>query len=243
MLQKRNTNGDRMIQDYLKSFGLTGQEASIYEALLINGEMTGYEVAKETGISRSYVYGAMSALVDKGAAYQIEGESTKYVAVDMEQFCENTLHDLRDKAEYLKKHAPKRREVTDGYVTIAGKQHIHNKVHDMLSKCEKRFYFMAPSEILGEFEDQISELTKKGLKVVLLTDSCYIKDTICYETKTEPYQIRLITDSKYVLTGTYGEGESDACLYSAQPNLVAVMKEALGNRISLIEIELEEKEK
>ena len=57
-----------MIQEYLKSFGLTGQEASIYEALLINGEMTGYEVAKETGISRSYVYGAMSALVDKGAA-------------------------------------------------------------------------------------------------------------------------------------------------------------------------------
>lgn len=230
-----------MIQEYLKSFGLTGQEASIYEALLINGEMTGYEVAKETGISRSYVYGAMAALVDKGAAYQIEGESTKYVAVDMEQFCNNTLHDLKDKASYLIKHAPKKKEVTEGYITIAGHTHIHNKVHEMLSKCEKRFYFMASSEILHEFEDQIRELANKGLKVVLLTDSCYINDTICYETKIVPNQIRLITDSSYVLTGTYGDGENDTCLYSGQPNLVAVVKEALGNRISLIEMEEKEK--
>ena len=44
-----------------------------------NGELTGYEVAKLTGISRSNVYGALSALADKGAAYLMEGNSSKYV--------------------------------------------------------------------------------------------------------------------------------------------------------------------
>ena len=40
-------------EENIKAFGLTGQEASIYVELLKHGEMTGYEVSKETGISRT----------------------------------------------------------------------------------------------------------------------------------------------------------------------------------------------
>ena len=49
--------------DNLISFGLTRQEATIYTALLTHGDMTGYEVSKETGISRSNAYAALSNLV------------------------------------------------------------------------------------------------------------------------------------------------------------------------------------
>ena len=35
----------------LMEFGLTRQEASIYQCLLTEGKVTGYEVAKQTGIS------------------------------------------------------------------------------------------------------------------------------------------------------------------------------------------------
>ena len=41
----------------LMEFGLTRQEASIYQCLLTEGKVTGYEVAKQTGISRSNFYG------------------------------------------------------------------------------------------------------------------------------------------------------------------------------------------
>ena len=40
----------------LMEFGLTRQEASIYQCLLTEGKVTGYEVAKQTGISRSNAY-------------------------------------------------------------------------------------------------------------------------------------------------------------------------------------------
>ena len=39
----------------LMDFGLTRQEANIYQCLLTEGKVTGYEVAKQTGISRSTV--------------------------------------------------------------------------------------------------------------------------------------------------------------------------------------------
>ena len=45
------------IIEQLILFGLSRQEAAIYLCLLQNEELTGYEVAKLTGISRSNVYG------------------------------------------------------------------------------------------------------------------------------------------------------------------------------------------
>ena len=43
----------------LTEFGLTRQEAAIYECLLTEGKTTGYEVAKQIGISRSNAYGSL----------------------------------------------------------------------------------------------------------------------------------------------------------------------------------------
>jgi len=53
----------------LAAFGLTRQEASIYLCLTANRELSGYEVSKLTGFSRSNVYNALASLVEKGSAY------------------------------------------------------------------------------------------------------------------------------------------------------------------------------
>ena len=75
-------------------FGLSRQEAAIYLCLLQNEELTGYEVAKLTGISRSNVYNGLASLVEHGAAYVIEGTSSKYLAVALSEFCDNRIRYL-----------------------------------------------------------------------------------------------------------------------------------------------------
>ena len=80
---------ENLILDKLVQFGLTRQEANIYLCLYQNGELTGYEVAKMTGISRSNVYGGLSDLTDKGAAFLVQGSSNRYVAASIEEFCED----------------------------------------------------------------------------------------------------------------------------------------------------------
>ena len=94
-------------------------------------------------------------------------------------------------------------------------------------------------------------MTAQNKKVVLLTDEQYILDgaIIYYAGKrsfasghagceeTVDGQIRLITDSSYALTGELQDEETSACLYSANPNLVRLLKDALANEIKLIEIE------
>ena len=49
----------------LTEFGLTRQEACIYECLLREGKVTGYEVAKLIGISRSNAYNSLASMTEK----------------------------------------------------------------------------------------------------------------------------------------------------------------------------------
>ena len=225
---------DTKVIDILTEFSLTRQEASIYSALLNHGDMTGYEVAKDTGFSRSNVYAALNALVEKGAAYLVEGEATKYRPVEIKTFTSNKIAELKKNAEYLEKHGPQKVIAADGYITIVGAKNIRNKIHEMIEKTELRLYLMAPVEIVRDYEELLKRLISEGKKIVLLTEGYSLKGAKVYNTKVEGGQIRFITDSAYVLTGELTDDEHNTCLYSGQKNLVEVMKEALKDKISLL---------
>ena len=221
--------------DNLIAFGLTRQDAIIYTSLLTHGEMTGYEVSKETGISRSNVYAALSNLTDKGAAYLIEGDSTKYLPVNVDTFTKNVLTELEEKAGYIHEHAPEKQADTDGYITIVGGRNIQNKLLQMIKETRIRLYISASARIVDAYEEELSELINQGKKVVIMTDSNYNLDgAIVYHTDPEPGQLRVIIDSSFVMTGELTGSEEDSCLYSGQKNLITVMKEALKNKIVLL---------
>lgn len=249
------------IIEKLLLFGLSRQEACIYLCLLMNRELTGYEVAKLTGISRSNVYNGLAALVEHGAAYIMEGTSTKYIAVPLEEFCENYIRYLQGVKVYLMLNEPKRSLSTEGYITIEGKRHINDKIHNMLSGAQKRIYFSAAAAFLELWQKEIKALVERKIKIVLLSESLpeafYEEkkkgEIIFYQMLQEEEQeeafcdkrkqIRLIIDSEYVLTGELEGRDEDTCLYSAQKNFVTVIKDAMRNEIELIKIKGRKEEK
>lgn len=240
--------------DKLLLFGLSRQEAIIYMCLLKNDELTGYEVAKITGISRSNVYNGLAALVENGAAYVKEGTSAKYVAVAMGEFCENYIRCLQESRDYLVLNEPKRVADTDGYITIEGNRHICDKIHNMLLSTGKRVYFSATATFLEHWKEEIADLVVRDIKIVLISEKlpeCFKEanekgSVTFYSALTDEdvenvfydreKQIRLIIDSEYVLTGEYSGSDNDTCLYSAQKNFVTVIKDAMRNEIELIKI-------
>ena len=87
-------------------FGLTRQESTIYLTLLSDGALTGYEVAKRTGISRSNTYTALACLVDKGAARLVEGTPVRYMPVAAEEFGDNKIKNLQRMKRLLLEQIP-----------------------------------------------------------------------------------------------------------------------------------------
>ncbi|MBR6636626.1 MAG: TrmB family transcriptional regulator, partial [Phascolarctobacterium sp.] len=102
----------------LTHFNLTKQEATLYVLLLKEGYLTGYEAAKQTGISRSNTYTALAGLVEKGAAYVLEeGKVTRYTPVAPEEFCTNKIDRLQEIKQKVLSQLPVLKSDAEGYIT------------------------------------------------------------------------------------------------------------------------------
>ncbi len=150
----------------LMEFGLTRQEASIYQCLLTEGKVTGYEVAKQTGISRSNAYNSLASMTEKGAAYLVEEASTrKYVPVPLNEFCKNRVRKLEESARWLQEHMPSEKAYAEGYITIEGAENILNKIKNLLSQVDQRVYISCTRNyllLLIRELDALMEARKKG---------------------------------------------------------------------------------
>ena len=223
--------------ELLSQFNLTSNEASIYYSLLTRGRMNGYQLAKMSGISRSNTYTSLSSLVEKGCAYTIEGESTLYSPLSINEFCGNRLRTLETVKDKLMALAPQKCEDPQGYMTIAGNAHIRDKIKNMMQETSKRIYLSASKSVLDLFSTEIEALAANGIKVVIITDEAAILANVrIYLSSTPIKQVRIISDSTKVLTGDFEEFGDASCLYSEKKNLVALIKDSIKNEMTLIEM-------
>lgn len=223
----------------LTNFNLTKQEATLYVLLLKVGRLTGYEAAKQTGISRSNTYTALAGLVDKGAAYILEeGKVTHYTPVAAEEFCQNKLNRLAQIKNDILQQLPQLKNDAEGYITIKGETEIINKLKNTVRQAQARVYVSANIKVIKLLEPELREALERDLKVVIITDEpAVLEKAICYCTPKQNEQIRLIADSHTVLTGDLQDKEHSTCLYSCKRNLVDLFKDALKNEIKLIELQ------
>lgn len=223
--------------EYLTHFGLSRQEALVYEQLLAHGKQTGYEIARDTGISRSNAYTSLAALVEKGAAYLVEESAKKYIPVCPEEFCGNRIRRMQEEQDWLAENLPRGASEAEGYITVDREENIRDRICNLLDKAEERVYFSCSAVCLEQFRDKLSAMAEDGKKIVLITDRPFsIQGAIIYLTENRGDQIGLITDSKYVLSGEFGQGSMNTCLYSGQKNFVRLFKTAMANEIELIKI-------
>lgn len=223
----------------LTNFNLTKQEATLYVLLLKEGQLTGYEAAKQTGISRSNTYTALAGLVEKGAAYLLEeGKVTRYTPVPVAEFCSNKIERMQNIKQEILQQLPVWKGEVEGYITIKGEREIINKLKNTIRQAQARVYVSANTRVLNILRPELEGALKKGLKVVIISDKDFtLTQAICHYTEKQNEQLRLITDSHTVLTGDLEDEENSTCLYSCKRNLVDLFKEALKNEITLIDLQ------
>ena len=223
----------------LTHFNLTKQEATLYVLLLKEGYLTGYEAAKQTGISRSNTYTALAGLVEKGAAYVLEeGKVTRYTPVAPEEFCTNKIDRLQEIKQKVLSQLPVLKSDAEGYITIKGELEIINKLKNTVRQAEARIYVSANKRVMELLKSELVDALNRGLKVVIISDKQFtLPQAICYGTEKQNEQIRLIADSQTVVTGDLEDEENSTCLYSCKRNLVDLFKDALKNEIKLIELQ------
>ena len=73
--------------DKLVQIGFSEYEAKAYVALLRESPVTGYQLAKASGVPRSMIYEVLGKLTTRGAAMTLRQEgSTRYAPVPADEF-------------------------------------------------------------------------------------------------------------------------------------------------------------
>ncbi|MFP4698361.1 MAG: TrmB family transcriptional regulator [Eubacteriales bacterium] len=214
-----------------KTVGFTKQETEIYLTLSEHGELSGYEAAKLSGISRSNAYATLSSLVDKGGAFTVEGQPKKYVATPKEELLLNAKRWFNKVINFIDKKVVYSPQKNEPYVTITRQEHIINKIQNMLLLTTQHLYFSADISIINLFLDTLKEIANHKKVVILCDEKITIPNIISYKTKTIS-SLKLIVDTNAVITGTL-----EQCLYSKSLTLVQLIREALMNEIKLIQYE------
>ena len=223
--------------DSLGTFGLTRQEAGLYLTLLSEGELSGYEAAKQAGISRSNAYAGLAALVEKGACYLVDGEVPRYAALEAAQFFRHRIRSLEETAEALVPALPRRRSAPEGYLTISGRQAVADRMKSMVEGAKLRLYFSLDRNLVGILLPVLRAAADRGIKITALTDGALdLPGAVIHRCQPAAAQVRLIADSVEVLTGDWDADGGPSCLYSRRPALVDLFKQALGNEIRLLEL-------
>ena len=92
------------VTEQLTRLGLSQPEARAYLALLRKSPATGYEVAKQSGLSRGQIYETLNRLVGSGAVQM--SLDRQYVAVPFRDFAQNKLTAVRGAIESVEELLP-----------------------------------------------------------------------------------------------------------------------------------------
>ncbi|QNU68056.1 TrmB family transcriptional regulator [Ruminiclostridium herbifermentans] len=219
----------------LMQAGFTKHESILYVTLCREGELTGYEASKLTGISRSNAYLGLAGLSDKGGAYKINGETLKYAPVDSNELAENIKRKFNKVIKVIEEEIPQVNKSKDTFITINGDEQIINKIKNLINYAQYRIYISISREHLDYVIEELKSAQKRGLKVVIITsEGVQFEGMTCYKSQMNYGSIRLITDSANVFTGQLS-GENSTGLFSMNNNLVDLIKDSLKNEIKLID--------
>lgn len=231
----------------LQFIGLTENESRVYLDLYTRGESTGYEIAKNTGVPRANVYSSLSNMVEKGFVRKIEGNPVKLIALNVDEVSSNIQAKVKETLEYLSVHMPDKVESSAPFITVEGDRNIIDKVKYMIDQAQNTIYLDAWAEDIHFLEEALTNAQSRGRKVVVVSVGHISSDIgIIYGhgreknwRKSGIRPIRLITDSREVLTGELGNQGGSKAIYSENNSLVDLAKEAMVHEIMLMEIKKE----
>lgn len=215
----------------IQELGFSANEAKIYLVLLKKNPLNGYEIAKESGISRSMVYEILRRLTLKKAIVPLDSEPTTYGPVDYRELIQNhrdqqseTLNKLEKKLkEYLGNH-----ESDDYVLNIATHDELVASMRLAVRTAKKEIAISMWDKEIAMIETELADANARGVLIHILSFN-KMPFTFgvqhCYEIPDIDQiflnrRAILVTDRKYLLMGEWNQKRSEISIATRNQMLV-----------------------
>lgn len=160
-------NVDAVI-DQLSRLGFSQPEAKAYLALLGKSHATGYEVAKNSGLSRGQVYETLGRLESAGAVQRsLDG---KYVAVPFREFAHDKLATVREAIKEIEQALPQLSETRgEAALIVYGSANLVLRALEIVHTARRNIFLACFPPELDKLTDELLSAKARGVDVNVLS--------------------------------------------------------------------------
>lgn len=156
----------------LVDLGFSEYEAKAYLALLQKSPVTGYELAKLSGVPRSMIYEVLGKLTARGAAIALrKDDAIKYAPIPAEEFLDQLRREHEEIITALKQDlaafasAPNLEYVWN----IEGRENIFARAEEMIAQAKHRLYLALLPDTFPDLRPALEQAIHRGVLVAVYT--------------------------------------------------------------------------
>jgi len=242
------------VLEILKNLHFTEYEAKAYLTLLEESPLTGYAVAKNSGVPRSRIYEVLDSLAIRGDILVSPGNTPQYTPVPAKDLIKSRRMKAEENFERAEKSlAEFERSAKDreNIWNITGCHDILEKVKACIASAKKRILLEVWKEEYEELELELKEASKRGVHVTIiaygeiLSDFAHVYLHYMGHDITEEYGGRWIVfsgDDSEVVAGIVSLGKDSRAAWTMHVGLVMPITEVMIHDLYLMEIMAKHKE-
>ena len=164
------SNNKSIIISSFEGLGVSELETKIYLALLDDGAMSPYQIAKKVDISRSSIYNALQHMVNKGMVEEVPEDTVMYLAQDPEVLIRKLEGDYKrnvnDALQGLKEYMATRYE--EEYAILHDKDIILEKAKKIIRNAEEEVFINTDID-LKELQDAILDAVNRNVRAIVFS--------------------------------------------------------------------------
>ena len=231
----------------LQNLNFTQYESRAYLSLLQQGNISGYELAKNSGIPASKIYQVLNKLMEKEVIIALDSEPVKYTPLPPNEVLSrlkgdylNTVNNLDSKLDeiYTKQH------LSNNYIwNISGRETILRRVCEFIGEAKKQIYLSVWDEEVEEIKSALKEADAKNIKVSIVhygesllgigTEFKHGREHQIRQQRGERRLAMEIDEEKVILCHFHENGDSNA-IWTTNKGLILLAKDYIIHDIYTI---------
>lgn len=158
--------------DILQELGFSQNEAKVYITLVKKNPLNGYEIAKQSSITRTMVYDILKRLERKNVVKVIEGDSKMYVPVDFKEILGSFRENLDKKISFLQERLEDIASTADKesyIINIYEYDQMISEIRKQIESAQREIYLSLWAEEAELFKDVLKEADERGVKIYIFS--------------------------------------------------------------------------
>ncbi|WP_025708132.1 TrmB family transcriptional regulator [Paenibacillus graminis] len=155
---------------HLRNLGFTEMESKIMVELATKGQASGYEVAKQLGVSRSNVYAALQRLTQQGYVRCGEGEPARYSVLDPEELATMISGRVQASLAYMESEMPRGGPVSPSFYNVEGDRNVLGALIRQLNLARQEIVVDVWREEASLLRNELEQAERRGVKLLWAFD-------------------------------------------------------------------------